>query len=140
MRKLSGQSLIFEQVLLFGIGVGIFVTLFVAFAVYQTYFSDMSVNNQLSEINDVVALNIIRLTEKENVTAHFMMEIPRRVGDEGYEIILSNTGLEVRSLVSGATKTSSLYGLNETYNMSGSVMSVLGRFIIYKKENKIILS
>lgn len=140
MRKLSGQSLIFEQVLLFGIGVGIFVTLFVAFGVYQMYFSDMSVNNQLSEIKDVVVLNIIRLTEKENVTAHFMMEIPRRVGDEGYEITLSNSGLVVRSLVSDVTKTSSLYGLNETYNMSGSVMSVFGRFIIYKKENKIILS
>lgn len=140
MRKLSGQSLIFEQVLLFGIGVGIFVTLFVAFGVYQMHFSDMSVNNQLSEIKDVVVLNIIRLTEKENVTAHFMMEIPRRVGDEGYEIMLSNSGLVVRSLVSDVTKTSSLYGLNETYNMSGSVMSVFGRFIIYKKENKIILS
>jgi len=140
MRKLSGQSLIFEQVLLFGIGVGIFVTLFVAFGVYQMYFSDMSVNNQLSEIKDVVVLNIIRLTEKENVTANFMMEIPRRVGDEGYEITLSNSGLVVRSLISDVTKTSSLYGLNETYNMSGSVMSVFGRFIIYKKENKIILS
>lgn len=140
MRKLSGQSLIFEQVLLFGIGVGIFVTLFVAFGVYQMHFSDMSVNNQLSEIKDVVVLNIIRLTEKENVTAHFMMEIPRRVVDEGYEITLSNNGLVVRSLVSDVTKTSSLYGLNETYNMSGSVMSVFGRFIIYKKENKIILS
>lgn len=140
MRKLSGQSLVFEQVLLFGIGVGIFVTLFAAFAVYQMYFSDMSINNQLSEIKDVVVLNIMRLTDKENITASVMLDIPRRVGDEGYEIRLSSNGLVVRSLISGTEKTSSLYGLNQTYNMSGSVMSVLGRFIIYKKENKIILS
>ncbi len=138
--KRSGQSMIFEQVLLFAIGVGIFVGLFAAFTVYQSYFSNINLHNQLNEIKDVVTLKIMRLTEKENVTANVIMDIPRRVSDEGYQISLSGTGLTVMSLVSGVSKHSSLYGINETYNLSGTVTSVFGRFIIYKKENKIILS
>lgn len=140
MRRLSGQSLIFEQVLLFGIGVAIFIALFITFAMYQNYFAAVNLHNQLDEVKDVVAFNIMKVIEKENVTAHATLEIPREISDEGYEITLSNSGLVVTSLVSGVTKYSSLYGLNETYNMTGSVMSVFGRFIIYKKENKIILS
>ena len=94
----------------------------------------------VSITKDVVTLKIMRLTEKENVTANVIMDIPRSVSDEGYEISLSSTGLTVKSLVSGVSKHSSLYGINETYNLSGTVTSVFGRFIIYKKENKIILS
>lgn len=137
---LSGQSLVFEQVLLFAIGVGIFVVLFAAFAVYQNYFVSINLHNQLDEVKDVAVLNVLKLIEKENVTAHVVVEIPRRISDEGYEIVLSNNGLNVTSLLTGISKFSSLYGLNESYNMSGSVMSIFGRFIIYKKENKIILS
>ncbi len=140
MRRLSGQSLIFEQVLLFGIGVGIFVVLFAAFAVYQNYFVSINLHNQLDEVKDVVVLNVLKLIEKENVTAHVVVEIPRRISDEGYEIVLSNNGLNVTSLLTGISKFSSLYGLNESYNLTGSVMSIFGRLIIYKKENKIILS
>jgi hypothetical protein len=132
--------MIFEQVLLFGIGVAIFVVLFVAFAAYQNYFSSINLQNQLSEVKDVMVMNILKVVEKENVTAHVMLEIPRRISDEGYEIVLSNSGLYVNSLVSKVTRSSTLYGLNESYDMTGSVMSVLGRIIIYKKGNKIILS
>ncbi len=140
MRRLSGQSLIFEQVLLFGIGVGIFVALFAVFTVYQNYFTSVNLHNQLDEVKDVVVLKIIKLIEKENVTTHMVVEIPRRISDEGYEIVLSNNGLNVTSLLTGVSKSSSLYGLNESYNLTGSVMSIFGRIIIYKKENKIILS
>lgn len=140
MRRLSGQSLIFEQVLLFGIGVGIFVALFAVFTVYQNYFTSVNLHNQLDEVKDVVVLKIIKLIEKENVTTYMVVEIPRRISDEGYEIVLSNNGLNVTSLLTGVSKSSSLYGLNESYNLTGSVMSIFGRIIIYKKENKIILS
>lgn len=140
MRRLSGQSLIFEQVLLFGIGVGIFVALFAVFTVYQNYFTSVNLHNQLDEVKDVVVLKIIKLIEKENVTTHMVVDIPRRISDEGYEIVLSNNGLDVTSLLTGVSKSSSLYGLNESYNLTGSVMSIFGRIIIYKKENKIILS
>jgi hypothetical protein len=140
MRRLSGQSLIFEQVMLFGIGVAIFVVLFAVFTIYQHYFASVNLHNQLDEVNDVVVLNIIKLVEKDNVTAHVIVDIPRRIGDEGYEIVLSDRGLNVTSLLTGVSKSSSLYGLNESYNLTGSVMSIFGRIIIYKKENKIILS
>ncbi len=91
-------------------------------------------------MKDVVALKVIRLAEKGDVTAHVVMDMPRRISDEGYQISLSNTGLTVTALISGVSKHSSLYGINETYNLSGTVTSVFGRFIIYKKGNKIILS
>jgi len=140
MRKRLGQSIIFEQVLLFGIGVAIFIALFAVFTVYQNYFASANLRNQLDEVKDVIVSNIMKLAEKGNVTAYMTMEIPREISDEGYEIILSNRGLNVTSLITGVWKFSSLYGLNESYNLTGRVMSVLGRFIIYKKENKIILS
>jgi hypothetical protein len=95
MRSLSGQSLVFEQVLLFGIGVAIFVALFAVFTMYQNYFASVNLNNQLDEVKDLIVSNIMKLVEKGNVTAYVSMDIPR---------------------------------------------SALGRFIIYKKENKIILS
>ena len=132
--------MIFEQVLLFGIGVAIFVSLFAAFAVYQNYFLDTNLHNQLNEVKDVVVMNIMKAADKGNATTHVTVDIPRIISNEGYQIYLSSDGLYVTSLMSGVSKYSSLYGLNQTYNMSGSVMSVFGRFIIYKKENKIILS
>jgi hypothetical protein len=140
MRSLSGQSLVFEQVLLFGIGVAIFVALFAVFTMYQNYFASVNLNNQLDEVKDLIVSNIMKLVEKGNVTAYVSMDIPRRISDEGYEIALSNSGLNLTSLVTGVYKFSSLYGLNQSYNMTGTVPSALGRFIIYKKENKIILS
>jgi hypothetical protein len=99
-----------------------------------------NLHNQLNEVKDVVVMNIMKATDKGNATTHVTIDIPRIISNEGYQIYLSSDGLRVTSLVSGVSKYSSLYGLNQTYNMSGSVMSVFGRFIIYKKENKIILS
>jgi len=140
MRRLLGQSLIFEQVMLFAIGVAIFVALFAVFMVYQNYFASVNLQNQLDEVKDVIVSNIMKLSEKKNVSAYIVMDIPREISEEGYEIILSDKGLNVTSLITGVWKFSSLYGLNESYNLTGRVTSVLGRFIIYKKENKIILS
>jgi hypothetical protein len=140
MRKRAGQSIIFEQVLLFGIGVAIFVALFGVFTVYQNYFASANLDNQLDEVKNVVVSNIIKLSEKGDVDAYVMMKIPRKISDEGYEISLSGSGLNVTGLLTGISKSSSLYGLNETHELAGSVMSALGRFIIYKKGNKIILS
>lgn len=140
MRSLSGQSLIFEQVLLFAIGVAVFLALFAVFTTYQIYFSSVNLENQMDEIKNIIVSDIMKLTYKGNATVSTTLNIPREISNEGYQVILTSNGLTVKSLLSDAEKFSPVYGLNETYELSGSVTSLLGRVIIYKKENKIILS
>ena len=140
MRSLSGQSLIFEQVLLFAIGIAVFLALFSVFTIYQIYFSNISLNNQMDEIKNIIVSDIMKLTYKGNATATTTIEVPRDISNEGYIINLTSRGLSLKSMVSDTEKFSPLYGLNETYEMSGSVMSLMGRVIIYKIEDKIILT
>ena len=46
----KAQSVIFEQVILFGIGVAIFIICFAIFNIYQNYFMTISLNDQLGQM------------------------------------------------------------------------------------------
>ena len=67
------------------------------------------------------------------------MRIPKKIGDEIYSIELSDQGINVTALHSGITKRSNLYNLNETITLSGRVLSISGKVMIYKKGNEIRL-
>lgn len=138
--KMKAQVLIFEQVMLFVIGVGIFVVCFVVFITYQDYFLSVSVNDQLENVRNLISFNILKLSEKEDEVESFItLPISKNVVGEAYKIELSENGLNVTSLVSGISKFSNLYALNESFNFSGKVVSTVGRIIIYKKEKRIRL-
>jgi hypothetical protein len=137
----KAQSMIFEQVLLFGMGIIIFVICFGVFNAYQDYFVSVSLNDQLNEIKSWVGANILKLTEKDlNTDAYVILEMPRRIGGEEYVIELGDEGLNVTSLVTNTVKRSNLFNLTSTYSLSGKAESAGRRFIIYKRGDKIIIS
>jgi len=138
-RRLKAQGLIFEQVLLFAIGVFIFIVCFGVFASYQDYFLSVGINDQLENVKNLIVFNILKLSEKENTNSHIILPISKKAGDEAYKAVLSENGLNVTSLASGISKFSNLYGLNESFNLSGRVVSTAGKIVIYKTENEIRL-
>jgi len=138
-KKMKSQSIIFEQVLLFVMGVTIFIMYFAVFNIYQGYFTSVGVNDQLSQIKGLISSSILKLTSKEGTTASITLKIPKRIGNEVYRIELSNNGINITSMITGISKHSNLYNLNESVNLTGEVLSIAGKVMIYKKGNEIRL-
>jgi uncharacterized membrane protein len=136
---MKAQSLIFEHALLFTISVAIFVICFAIFNIYQSHYTSITINDQIDKVKDYIASHILKLYEKDDIDSSIILQIPRRIGDEEYKIELSNNGLNITTMVTGISKFSSLYNIGESINLTGRVFSMGGRFMIYKKENKIIL-
>ncbi len=137
---MKGVSLIFEQVLLFMMGVTIFISCFSVFTLYQNYFLKLTGEAQAENVLNYISSHIIRIAQYDNETnVTLTLHIPKRIGNEGYEVILTNTGLNLTCLTSGYSISSRLYGLNHTFNLSGRIRSIDGTFIIYKKGNEIII-
>ncbi len=147
MRKLKAASFIFEQVMLFLMGVVIFTACFFVFQSYQSYFEEISVRNQLNEIKDAVISYIIKLAEGGKDTISYIKIkfcrppgsncFPYKVGNEDYLISLSDDGVNVTAISSGITVHSDVYLLN--ISLDGTVYSSAGDFVIYKSGNKIII-
>lgn len=139
-RRMKAQSLVFEQVMLFVIGIAILIICFSIFTTYQDYFLSVSVNDQLEEVRNLIVFNILKLSEKEDeVESSITLPISKNVGSEAYKVELSENGLNVTSLASGVSKFSNVYGLNESFEFSGRIVSTLGRIIIYKTGKRIRL-
>ena len=136
----KAQTMIFEQVILFTIGVTIFVMCFAAFNVYQDYYESVSLNDQLGQLKSWVSSHIIRITENPEADASIILDIPRRIAGEEYEIELSDEGITIASFLTKTYKKSSLFNLTQQYNFSGRITSTGRTFIIYKKGNEIIIS
>lgn len=139
-RRMKAQSLIFEQVMLFAVGIFIFIVCFAIFTAYQSHFLSVSVNDQLEEVRNAIVFNILKLSEKDDMVESIItLPIPKNVGSEGYKVELSENGLNVTAFFSGISKFSNLYGLNESFELNGKAMSTNGRVIIYKTEKGIRL-
>jgi len=140
-RSLKAQSLIFEQVLLFTMGVIIFIACFAAFSVYQSYFSAVSTNDQLSEVKDIIISNIIKLSQKEEcMNSTIEIDIPEDVGGRAYIIELSADGLNITLQgMQRISKFSPLFNLGQSITLNGRVLSTGGKIMIYKKPNEIII-
>jgi len=137
-KRMKSQAMMFEQVLLFIMGVTIFIMYFAVFNIYQNYFMSVNVNDQLSQIKSYVSSNILKLASSEAASS-INLKIPKRIANEVYRIELSENGINVTSLVTGIYKHSNLYNLNESMTLRGSVMSLSGKVIIYKTGNEIRL-
>jgi hypothetical protein len=138
-KRLKGQSIMFEQVLLFTMGVTVFIIYFAVFNIYQGHFISVNVNDQLSQIKSLISSDILEMAYKEGTTSSITRKLPKRIGNEIYKIELSSKGINVTGLVSGISKHSTLYNLNKSMSLLGSVTSIGGKVIIYKKGNEIRL-
>lgn len=134
----KGQSLIFEQVLLFGISVAIFLIFFSIFNIYQVVYIQQGNFNHLDEAKEWVSANILKVAEK-NATTFLIIPIPRLLGEAVYEVKLESKGLTLTNILTNEKKFSNLYLLNQTHSMNGTVNSIKGKITIKKEGNQIII-
>ncbi len=124
--------------MLFAVGVAIFIVCFSMFNIYEIYFTDITIEDQLNGVKNFIISNILRLSKNpENFS--IVLEIPRRILNQPYEVTLSDNGINITAAVSRAHVESGIYNLTESFEFSGSILSSHGKHIIYKKGNKIII-
>lgn len=144
---MKSQTAVFEQVLMFTIGVSIFIIYLAVFNIYQNYYIDASSNDQLTEVKSLITSHIekmilldepfIRGATDNTVNATYLITIPRHIGNQIYKIDLSNEGINISSIGTRASKSSSLLNLNETYTFNGRVISGSGKLTIIKRGTEI---
>ncbi|MBI4175849.1 MAG: hypothetical protein HY518_01480 [Candidatus Aenigmarchaeota archaeon] len=141
----KGQILLFQHVLLFTIGVALFMILLVVFNIYQAHYNTQAVNDQIKSVRDVLVSNIIKLLEKEGDSS-VVIELPQKLGDEEYSIELTNAGLNITTLKTGTSLFSNMFHINETETggqkpeFRGRAISRRGQLIIFKTGRTIIIS
>ncbi len=140
--SLKGQMLVFEQVLLFAIGVLIFVICFASFSAYESYFAETGNTDQLTQVREYIAYAIVKASEGWGSTDSYLtILIPKSIGNEIYRVRLSPKGLNVTMLPSMKYSFTGLYWLNATTEMIESeAVSTSGMIVLYKNGNKIILT
>jgi hypothetical protein len=137
MKRFKAQTLVFENVLIFGIGVAIFILSYAAFTAYQLHFSGVGNNDQMNRVKDILVSNILMLGEKEAVNSSVTLKIPKKIGADVYKVELSNGGINIS--LSNVYVFSPIYNLNKSLTLSGKAVSIKGKVTIYKKGNKIII-
>ena len=137
----KGQAIIFENVLIFTVGVAIFIVCYAVFSIYQyTYFDPIGTGDQLESVKDYLSSQIILIAEKD-ADSSVILDIPTSVGPENYQIVLSTeSGLNLTALDSGISKSTPLFGLGESFVMTGAVPSTEGRITLKKTGNQIYIS
>jgi len=137
---MKGQILVFEQVLIFAIGIAIFISSFAFFHLYQNYYLGSTAEDQLSQIKEYVISHITRLCKIKEMNASVVLTIPKTVGENFYRIKLYDEGLNLTIEPDKKVYVfSSLSYLNSTFNFSGSVISSEGKIVLYKRGDTIIL-
>ena len=142
-KGMKGVSLVFEQVLLFMIGVIIFSACFFTFSLYQQQFTGTISQDQLNEVRDSISSVVLDFSSRQQpVNSTMKMELPYRIGDAVYIAELNSSGLFVYTL--GPVRIESfspLYGINHSISLSGRFSSVHAReLIMYKNGNEIIIA
>lgn len=124
---MKAVSMIIEYTLLFMFGIIIFISSVSVFRSYDAYFNSIGVSDQLTEISEYLGSNIMKLAETgSGEDSSIILKIPKKTGDENYMIELSDQGLDLTSMSTRVSKHSSLYSLNETFSLSGKVVSSAG--------------
>ena len=138
----KGQAIIFENVLIFTIGVAIFIVCYAVFSIYQySYFDPIGTADQLEGIKDYISSHIILLAGKADANSSLVLEIPATAGTENYRIELSGlSGLNLTTFTTGTSKTSPLFGLADSFILTGAVPSTEGRITLKKTGNQIYIS
>ncbi len=136
---MKGQSQVFEQVLLFGIAVAIFVTCFGIFQVYQSYFSDIAANDHTMAVGDLIYDHILELSRIEGMDASTVVDIPARIKDDRYRVLINQSYITVIT-DNGAKSLTSLGLLSGKLTFTpGETGSSKGEIIIYKRGANIII-
>ncbi len=137
-RHLRGQSPVFEQVMLFAIGVGIFGGFLFFFGLYESHFTSEGRQMQLDSARYVLSLDIASLAARDG-SSSVTEPVQKKAGDEPYKIRLNSTGLYLWT--SEKSSWSNVYYMNELVVFEdSSVWSTGGKVTIIKEGNNIKLA
>ena len=136
----KGVSLVFEQVMLFVVGVTIFLTCFSLFKSYEVYHTGNIMQDQMNEVSDMVGSTIFSISWNQDYNSTLKRSVPERVGNEYYSIRLTQSGINLTSHQTGKMLFRPLASINDSYTLSGGFSTLHGtEFLIYKKGNQIII-
>lgn len=137
--KRKSQAIIFENVLIFTISIAIFIVLFAVFTIYQSYFTYVTVDDQLTQMTSYLASHVLMLAEKGETNTTSTILVPKTIGGEPYEIELKEDGnIEVSTLNTQATRRAYLYNLPFEF-VQKKVPSARGKITLKKTGNQIII-
>ena len=136
----KGVSLIFEQVMLFVVGVVIFIISLSIFNTYERYYTETIVVNQIENIQQDIVSNLLTFYYNDEINSTLRMSVPEMVGSEHYDIRINQSGLSLTTKVSRKSSFAPLSRINDTFILSGGFSTVHGsEFLIYKRGNQIII-
>ena len=138
MGSRKGQTLIFEQVLIFSISVAIFAASFMVFSSYQGHYTSITSEDHMKEVKDFVTSNIIKIGESGDFNSTIIASIPQTIGSGPYDLVLTKDSLTI-NLDDGRSDYFSMETLNKTFKLSGKMTSSSGTIVIYKTGDSIII-
>ena len=136
---MKGQNLIFEQVLLFGIAVAIFVMSYSIFQLYQGHYTYTSVGDQVKGVRDLLVTHVVQMAKLPDANMSVTVPLPKKISGELYIIEFAEGSLNITTVNTITTAGSTMYGLGEDFDFSGKTTSSKGEIIIYKRGSNIIL-
>lgn len=135
---LKGQSYVLEQLMLFSLGIAIFMVFFSAFTVYRDYFQSTTNADQIDQVKDYLTAYVLKAAQNErNVTSSFTVNIPKTLSGEPYKIEVTGSDLVITGIGSKIVRKSNLYNLTSSYDISGQTTSMSGRITIKRTGDKI---
>ncbi|MBN2102280.1 MAG: hypothetical protein JW716_05415 [Candidatus Aenigmarchaeota archaeon] len=139
-RSMKGQTAVFEEVMLFGIGIAIFISSFFIFNYYQNVALDITSRDHMAETLDYIASTIMDISKIEgNVSVN--INIPEKINEKYYYTIsLGDNGIELETIPEGIKVSSNLYGIMTGHGLTireNSIASVSRKLMIYKRGNEI---
>ena len=133
----KGQFLSLEQMFLFTIGLIIAVSIFLAFSKITDNVRNMTDEDQMKEIGDMVLAGITNVFVSDTDYASLNMNIPKKISGKGYKVKID--GKEIIVELDEKETRIPLTGLNESYNIGGEVFSSVETILIEKTPGNIVV-
>ncbi len=137
--KRKSQAIIFENVLIFTISIAIFILLFAVFTIYQSYFTYVTVDDQLTQLGSFLTSHVLLLAEKGDANITAVVIVPKTIGGEPYEIELKEEGsIEISTLTTQTLKRAYLFNLPFEF-IPKKIPSTRGKITLKKTGNQVII-
>jgi len=136
---MKGQSSIFEEIILFGISVFIFITLFFVFNSFQAQSLKTTGNDMIEEISNYIISTIVEISAVDGDYS-VIISIPERINNQPYIIVLNDTGYTLKVEPDGPVYSSNIYGIQNSGGIEiedNTIASISKKMMIYKRAGKI---
>jgi len=137
IKKRKGQYLVVEEIILFSLGLIIAFSFLAVFQVFEKEAKSQTGDEQLRILGQIVSSNILELVET-NTTGKIEFSLPPSIGGNEYLLKLNSKGIFIQTK-NNKTYISSVFGLENKYNLQGSVESTVKKATLSLKGEQITL-